>query len=129
MNIPENLLYTKDHEWARVEGKTAYVGITDYAQGSLGDITFVDLPKVGKALKQADPAAVVESVKAASDVYSPFSGTVLSVNPELASHPELVNKSCYEKGFFFVIQLDNEQEKAKLMDNNAYQVYLEGLSK
>lgn len=129
MNIPKNLLYTKDHEWARVEGKTAYIGITDYAQGSLGDITFVDLPKKDQVLKQSECAATVESVKAASDVYAPLSGKVLSVNPELAAHPEAVNQSPYEKGYFFVLELSNETEKTKLMDAASYQKYVEGLAK
>ncbi|MFH1198964.1 MAG: glycine cleavage system protein GcvH [Candidatus Omnitrophota bacterium] len=129
MNIPKNLFYTKDHEWARVEGKAAYIGITDYAQASLGDITFVDLPKKDQVLKQAECAATVESVKAASDVYSPLSGKVLSVNAELAAHPEAVNQAPYEKGYFFILELSNETEKAKLMDAASYQKYVEGLAK
>ncbi len=129
MNIPKNLFYTKDHEWARIEGKTAYVGITDYAQHSLGDITFVELPKVGEELKQSGYCATVESVKAASEVYAPLSGKVLSVNPELAVHPELINQSAYEKGYFFSMQITNETEKAKLMDASSYESYVEGLTK
>lgn len=129
MNIPKNLLFTKDHEWARVEGKTVYIGITDYAQSSLGDITFVDLPKKDQVLKQAECAATVESVKAASDVYAPLSGKVLSVNTELAAHPEAVNQSSYEKGFFFVLELSNEAEKSSLMDAASYEKYVEGLAK
>ena len=129
MDMPENLFYTKDHEWARVEGKIAYVGITDYAQSSLGDITFVELPKEGRTLKQSECCAIVESVKAASDVYAPFSGTVLSVNAELCVHPELVNKSPYEKGYFFVMELSDEAEKANLMDAESYRRYVERLSK
>jgi len=129
MNVPENLFYTKDHEWARVEGKNAFIGITDYAQSSLGDITFVELPKPAKALKQSESCATVESVKAASDVYAPFSGKVLSVNQELSVHPELVNRSPYEKGYFFLMELSDESEKANLMDAASYQRYVEGLSK
>jgi glycine cleavage system H protein len=129
MNIPKNLLYTKDHEWARVEGKTAYVGITDYAQHSLGDITFVDLPKKAQALNQSAYCATVESVKAASDVYAPFSGTVLSVNESLSAHPELVNQAPYETGYFFVMELSDEAEKANLMDASGYERYLEGIPK
>jgi glycine cleavage system H protein len=129
MNIPKNLLYTKDHEWARIEGKTAYIGITDYAQASLGDITFVELPKVSATLKQTEGCATVESVKAASDVYAPFSGEVLSINQGLSDHPELVNQSPYEKGYFLVMELLNESEKSNLMDSSAYQSYVEGLSK
>ncbi|MFA5062941.1 MAG: glycine cleavage system protein GcvH [Candidatus Omnitrophota bacterium] len=129
MNIPQNLFYTKDHEWARIEGKTAYVGITDYAQESLGDITFVQLPKAGDTLRQSEFCATVESVKAASDVYSPFSGKVLSVNQEPCEHPELINESPYEKGYFFIMELSSEAEKAKLMDAQSYRSYVEGLSK
>jgi glycine cleavage system H protein len=129
MNIPKNLLYTKDHEWARIEGKTAYVGITDYAQHSLGDITFAEAPKVGAPLKQSGFCATVESVKAASDVYAPLSGKVLSVNAELPAHPELVNQSPYEKGYFFIMELSDEGEKANLMDAVVYQRYVEGLAK
>jgi len=129
MNIPKDLFYTKDHEWARIEGKTAYIGITDYAQSSLGDITFVELPKIGEEFKQSGYCATVESVKAASEVYAPLSGKLLSVNTLLAAHPELINQSPYEKGYFFSIQISNEAEKAKLMDASSYERYVEGLSK
>jgi len=129
MNIPKNLFYTKDHEWARIEGKTAYIGITDYAQSALGDITFAQLPKPGDTVKQSEFCATVESVKAASDVYAPFSGKVLSINQELSAHPELVNQSPYEKGYFFAVELTSEAEKANLMDAVKYQSYVEGLSK
>ena len=129
MNTPDNLFYTKDHEWARIDGKTAYVGITDYAQNSLGDITFAGLPKKGDTVKQSEYCATVESVKAASDVYAPLSGTVMSVNEELAAHPELINQFPYEKGYFFAIEFTNESEKANLMNAASYQSYLQGLSK
>jgi glycine cleavage system H protein len=129
MNIPENLLYTKDHEWARVEGKVAYVGITDYAQHSLGDITFVDLPKIGETVKQAACCATVESVKAASDVYAPLSGKVSALNAKLAANPELINLSPYDQGYFFSMVFSSEAEKATLMNAAGYQKYIEGLSK
>ncbi|MFA5143306.1 MAG: glycine cleavage system protein GcvH [Candidatus Omnitrophota bacterium] len=129
MNAPKNILYTKDHEWARIEGKKAYIGITDYAQAALGDITFAGLPKKGDVLKQSDICATVESVKAASDVYAPFSGKVVAVNENLAAHPELINKSPYESGYFFIMEISNEPEKAKLMDSTAYSAYVEGISK
>jgi len=128
MNIPAGLFYTKDHEWAKIDGKTAYVGITEYAQHSLGDITFVELPKPGENVKQSAFCATVESVKAASEVYAPLSGKVLTVNNELAQHPELVNQSPYEKGYFFAIEIANDSEKASLMDQKAYQTYLESIS-
>ena len=129
MNIPKNILYTKDHEWVRIEGKTAYVGITDYAQHSLGDITFVELPKKNEILVQTKYCATVESVKAASEVYAPLSGKVLSVNAELAAHPELINHLPYEKGYFFSMEFLNEAEEKNLMDAAGYVRYVEGLSK
>ena len=129
MNIPKNLLYTKDHEWTRIEGKIAYVGITDYAQHSLGDITFVELPQINEVLKQASHCATVESVKAASDVFAPLSGKVLMVNTQLATNPEWINQSAYEKGYFFSMEFSQEAEKTKLMDAASYQKYVEGLSK
>ncbi len=129
MSIPKDLFYTKDHEWARIEGKTAYVGITDYAQGSLGDITFAGLPKISEVLKQGEYCATVESVKAASDVYAPLSGKVIAVNEALAAHPELINKSAYQEGYFFVMEFSDETEKNNLMDSASYERYLQGLSK
>jgi glycine cleavage system H protein len=127
MRIPDDLLYTKEHEWVSVKGKTATIGITDYAQGALGDITFVDLPKIGSAIVQAKQYATVESVKAASDVYAPVSGKVVKVNGELAAHPELINQSPYEKGFFAVIEIADEKEAAGLMKAADYTKYVEGL--
>ncbi|MFA6358248.1 MAG: glycine cleavage system protein GcvH [Candidatus Omnitrophota bacterium] len=129
MNIPKNLLYTKDHEWVRVEGKNAYVGITDYAQGSLGDITFAELPKIDAVLVQAKHCATVESVKAASEVYAPLSGKVLSVNVELSAHPELINQQPYQQGYFFLMEFSNDSERSVLMDAASYESYVEGISK
>ena len=129
MNIPSNLFYTKDHEWARIEDKIAYVGITDYAAHALGDITFVELPKINETLKQTGHCATVESVKAASDVYAPLSGKVLTVNTQLAMNPELINQSAYEQGYFFSMEFSNAAEKAALMDAASYQKYVEELSK
>jgi len=129
MNIPKDIFYTKDHEWARIEGKIAYVGITDYAAGALGDITFVDLPKIGQNLKQSEYCATVESVKAASDVYAPLSGKVVAVNSQLSVNPELINQSAYDKGYFYSLEFSNAAEKAKLMDAEGYQKYIEGLAK
>ena len=129
MNVADNLLYTKDHEWAKLDGDQVTMGITDFAQNSLGDITFVDLPKVGTQVKQSEWCATVESVKAASDVYAPFSGEVLKANAELASHPELVNKSAYDSGWFAVIKASDLGEKNKLMSSAQYKEYIQGLSK
>lgn len=129
MNIPKDLFYTKDHEWARIEGKTAYIGISDYAQSSLGDITFIELPKIGDELKQSAYCATVESVKAASEVYAPLSGKVSSINTQLAAHPELINQSPYKEGYFFSMEILNEDEKVNLMDAASYERYVEGISK
>ncbi|MBN2453893.1 MAG: glycine cleavage system protein GcvH [Candidatus Omnitrophica bacterium] len=127
MQVPEDLLYTKEHEWVRIKGKAATIGITDYAQGSLGDITFVDLPKPGMALEQFKQYATVESVKAASDVYAPVSGKVANVNSDLAAHPELINQSPYDKGYFAVVDLADGKEAAGLMSPADYKKYVEGL--
>lgn len=129
MNIPENLLYTKDHEWAKIEGDQATIGITDFAQHSLGDITFIDLPKPGAKVEQSKWCATVESVKAASDVYAPLSGEVLKANTELTNHPELVNKSAYDAGWFALIKIVDLGEKNKLMNSVQYKEYVQGLSK
>ena len=128
MNIPEGLLYTKEHEWAKIEGNQATVGITDYAQSTLGDITFIELPEVGAEVAQSDALAAVESVKAASDVYAPLSGKVIKVNQLLESSPEIINQSPYEDGWLVVIELKDESEKEKLLDHSSYKTYIEGLS-
>ena len=127
MNIPENLFYTKEHEWAKIDGNTAAIGITDHAQHALGDITFVEVPQLKKTIKQFGPCAAVESVKAASDVYAPVSGEVTEVNSALAEHPELVNQSPYEKGWIAKIALSNPDEKQQLMNAQQYRDYLEKL--
>lgn len=128
MNIPDNLLYTKDHEWAKIDGDNATIGITDYAQHALGDITFVDVPKAGSTAKQSKVLATVESVKAASDVYAPLTGEVIKANAELVNHPELVNKSAYESGWFARIKIADPSEKSKLMTSAQYKEYVKGLS-
>lgn len=128
MQVPEDLLYTKEHEWVRISGKTATVGITDHAQEALGDITFVDLPKIGSSAEQFKQYATVESVKAASDVYAPVSGKVVKVNEELTSHPELINKSPYDKGYFAVIETAGNAAAGDLMSAADYKKYLESIS-
>lgn len=119
--------YTQDHEWIDVAGSDATVGITDYAQGQLGDITFVDLPTAGSAVKKGAAAAVVDSVKAASDVYAPVSGNVTAVNAALEEQPELVNTAPEGDGWFFKLTLGDTAELDGLMDGAAYQSYCEGL--
>lgn len=116
-------LYTSDHEWLAIDGDVATVGITDYAQQQLGDVVFVELPKVGRALKKAEAAAVVESVKAASDVYAPISGEVLAVNDELAGEPALVNSDAQGKAWFFKIKIADKSELGGLMDEAAYKAH------
>lgn len=129
MNVPDDLVYTKDHEWAKIEGNEATIGITDYAQHALGDITFVDVPKAGAKVKQSEWCATVESVKAASDVYAPLTGEVVESNTELTAHPELVNKSAYEKGWFARIKIADPSQKSNLMTPAQYKEYVKGLSK
>lgn len=116
--------FTEDHEWIDVDGEIGTVGISDYAQGQLGDIVFVEVPDEGKALSKGDEAAVVESVKAASDVYSPVSGTVLEGNPALGDDPSLVNTDPEGEGWFFKITLSDTAELDGLMDETAYEAFV-----
>ncbi len=118
------LRFTKDHEWILVEGNTATVGITDYAQNALGDIVFVEVPAAGKDVKAGGEAAVVESVKAASDVYAPISGQVTESNSSLPDAPETVNKDPQGSGWFFKMTIANQAEVDALMDQAAYDKYL-----
>jgi glycine cleavage system H protein len=115
--------YTEDHEWLNVEGDTAVVGITHHAQDALGDVVFVDLPEVGKAYAQKDVAGVVESVKAAADVYMPVSGTVTEVNEALRADPSLANTDPLKAGWFFKVKLSDAGQLAALMDETAYTAF------
>ncbi len=119
--------YTQDHEWIEVSGSEGTVGITDYAQGQLGDITYVDLPEVGAVLAKGDAPCVVDSVKAASDVYSPVSGTVTEANHALADAPELVNTEAETGGWLFRLTLSDPAELSVLMDRAAYDAFVAGL--
>jgi len=127
MNIPDGLYFTKEHEWVRIEGSAGIAGITDYAQHALGDVTFVELPKKGQVLKQFQLMATIESVKAASDIYAPVSGTIVEINAELNSNPGLVNQDCYAKGWVAKVMLADPQETKNLLDPAAYKAYVEGL--
>ena len=118
------LYYSEDHEWIDVTGDTGTVGITDYAQGQLGDITFVELPAAGSAVKKGDAPCVVDSVKAASDVYAPVSGTVTECNAALEAEPELVNSDAEGGGWLFRVTLSDPAELSGLMDRAAYDAYL-----
>jgi glycine cleavage system H protein len=120
-NVPSDLKYAKSHEWVKVaDDGTALIGITDYAQNSLGDITFVQVPKVGAALKAGETFGVVESVKAASDVYAPVAGTVIEVNKALDSNPEKVNQSPYADGWMLKLKLANPGDAAALLSADDY---------
>ncbi len=125
--IPKGLLYTKDHEWAKIEGDIAIVGITDHAQNQLGELTFVELPDVGKEVKQKGELAVVESSKAASDVYSPVTGKVIEVNKALQTKPETVNDECYDSGWICKIQITDKGSVQNLIDATQYEIYLKAL--
>ena len=125
MNFPENLKYTKTHEWISVSGNTAKVGITKYAQKEISDVVFVELPKVGFAAQKEKGAAVVESVKAAFDIYAPASGKVTNVNKELESNPGLVNQDSYGLGWFFELELSNSAELGSLMTAAQYSSHLQ----
>ena len=124
MDFPQDLKYTKDHEWIRVEGEIGTIGITDHAQGELGDVVFVELPAPGKGLKQHDAFGTIEAVKAVSDLYAPVTGTVTDVNGELAAHPELVNKEPYGKGWMVKMRIAQPGEPAGLLDAAAYKALI-----
>ncbi len=122
--VPKNLRYAKSHEWAQIEGQEATIGISDYAQHELTDVVYVELPEVGDVVRQGESFAIVESVKAASDVLAPVSGTVTAVNEALIDTPELVNESPYEDGWFIRVELADEDAAEGLMDADAYAAYL-----
>lgn len=122
MKVPENLKYSKEHEWVRMEGKKAYIGITDYAQHSLGDIVFVELPEKGKKMLAGDTLGAVESVKAVSDVYSPVSGYILDINEKLVDSPENINKDPYEN-WIASIEMEDESELEQLVSPQLYKEY------
>jgi glycine cleavage system H protein len=121
MNIPEGYLYTKDHEWVKLEGDVAIVGITEFAQGELGDVVFVQLPGVGTKVGQGDSFGTIEAVKAVADLYSPVSGEVVEVNPALEGTPEIINQQPYADGWIVKIRAANfEKDKAELLTPSAY---------
>ena len=119
-NIPNELKYTKSHEWVCMEDNTVTIGITDHAQSELTDIVYVELPEVGRTLAKGEQCAVVESVKTASDIYAPAAGEVLAINPALESSPELVNDDPYEKGWFFRVKLTGELDASALLNSSSY---------
>jgi glycine cleavage system H protein len=125
-NIPSDLKYTKSHEWVRVSGDTAAIGITDHAQSELTDIVFVELPEAGRTVKAGDACAVVESVKTASDIYAPLSGEILESNKSVVDNPALANTEPYAGGWFFKIKLSNPAEANALMSPEQYQAQIGG---
>ncbi len=125
-NVPADLKYASSHEWARVAGDIATVGITDHAQHELTDIVFVELPQVGRKLAAGEACAVVESVKTASDIYSPVSGEIIEVNQAIADNPALVNQAAFGDGWFFKVKLANTGDLAKLLTPDAYSKQIGG---
>ena len=126
MDIPEDLRYSSDHEWVRVEGNEVRIGITDYAQDALGDVVFVELPEVGASVKRGDSFSEVESTKSVSEVYAPISGAVTQVNTELTDNPERLNDDPYGDGWVCVIAVADEGELAQLLDAEGYRSLIEG---
>lgn len=124
MEFPDDLKYTKEHEWIRLNGDTAILGITDYAQEQLGDIVYLELPAEGEEVEKGEPFGVVESVKAVSDIYAAVSGTVLEVNDPLSENPETLNEDCYEEGWLIKVKISNKKELDDLMDHKQYQAFI-----
>jgi glycine cleavage system H protein len=120
MNIPENLKYTKDHEWIRIEGETGYVGVTDFAQGELGDIVFIEIETVGETLKKEEVFGTIEAVKTVSDMFMPVSGEILEMNNDIEDTPDVVNKDPYGKGWIIKIRITNPAEIKDLLTPEKY---------
>lgn len=125
MNLPDNLRYTKDHEWIKLEGNTATIGITDFAQGELGDIVYVDIETVGKPLNAEAVFGTVEAVKTVSDLFLPVAGTINEINPALTNQPELINSDPYGEGWMIKMTVNNPADVGKLLDSAAYQAVIE----
>jgi glycine cleavage system H protein len=126
MQIPDELRYSSDHEWVKVEGGSVRIGITDYAQDALGDVVFVDLPEVGTAVEKGATCSEVESTKSVSEIYAPISGTIVEVNSELVDNPEKVNDDPYGDGWMFVIEPSDEAQLGELLDAEGYRALIEG---
>ncbi len=124
MNVPDNLLYTKDHEWLRIEGDFGYVGITDFAQSELGDVVFIEVETVGETLKKEDVFGTIEAVKTVSDMFMPVGGEVLEVNPSLENSPEVVNKDPYGEGWMVRIRITDGEEAGTLLNAEKYKALL-----
>ena len=126
MNVPDDLRYSKDHEWSRLEDGRVRIGITDYAQDALGDVVFVQIPDVGTRVAQGDSFSEVESTKSVSDIYAPISGAIIEVNIELADAPQRVNEDPYGEGWLVVIEPDDASQLDQLLDADAYRALIEG---
>jgi glycine cleavage system H protein len=124
MNVPDNLKYTKDHEWLRVEGDMGYIGVTDFAQGELGDIVFVEIETVGETLKKEEVFGTIEAVKTVSDMFMPIGGEILEMNPEIEEKPEVVNKDPYGKGWMIKIKITDSSEINDLLSPEKYKILL-----
>ena len=125
MNFPEDLRYTREHEWVRIDGATARVGITDYAQDALGDVVYVDLPTAGATVAAMATCCEVESTKSVSEIFSPVSGTIAEVNSDLSDTPQMINEDPYGKGWIFSVEMSDPGEVEGLMDAHAYQAFLD----
>lgn len=124
MKFPEDLKYTKKHGWIKLEGKQIKAGITEYAQNQLGDIVFIEMPEIGKKVKQMEPFGIIESVKSISDLFSPISGNIIDINKNLVDEPEIINQDPYVNGWIVVIEMDNSQELEKLLSAADYTKYV-----
>jgi glycine cleavage system H protein len=124
MNFPENIKYTADHEWIRIEGKFGWIGITDYAQGELGDIVYVEIPAVGTKVEKGKSFGTIEAVKAVSDLFAPAAGEVVEVNAEIKDHPEVVNKDPYGNGWMVKIAINDPAQLGALLDVQAYKTLI-----
>ena len=125
MNIPKDLMYSKDHEWIKFDNNVVTIGITDFAQGELGDIIFVELPEIGRELEKDEPFGTIEAVKTVTDLLAPVAGKVIELNNEIEDSPEFVNEDCYGKGWFIKIGIDNLSGKDKLLNSEDYQAVID----
>ncbi len=124
MNFPDNLKYTAEHEWVRVENNFGWIGITDYAQNELGDIVYVELPSEGAKIEKGKPFGTIEAVKSVSDLYAPLSGEIVEVNTEVKDHPEVINKDPYGKGWIIKIEIMNKTQLSELLDAHGYKALI-----
>mgnify|MGYP001480896554 FL=1 len=126
MNVPENLMYTDDHEWVLVDGNKGKIGITDYAQDALGDVVFVDPPNIGENVSSGQTVSEVESTKSVSDIYAPLTGKIVEANSELDESPELLNSDPYGEGWIFILEIDDQSSVETLLDPEQYRELIEG---